>query len=229
MRWLASSAVFALVILQSNITSAETLATRSSSFQFMKEYIREVGELEELRAKAESDLKANPKDFAACIRNSETWEMTLRTDAMMMRQTHLSVGKDVNTVPALIAGFYEQKRRSLAEFSKLCSVMYGGPQENVDYAKLAADLPKHTARIQYVDKTLFQMIRLIFATIWSNRVDGHGHVSYLMIDGRQRDDLLHEIENWFPAKDDKLDDSYPRSAMRILRLKLKEFKSSDGR
>ena len=228
-KWSTAPAFFALLALQSSVSSAETAVASNSSFQFVKEYVRELGSLEEIRARSEAEVKANPTDFATCIRNNETWILELQADSRMMKQTRLMMGKDVNQVPNMIAAVYDQKAKLLGKISDICTLFLKGPAAGVDYGSLGAKVPKITAQIQFGDKTLFDGTGLVFGAIWSNRVDSHGHVSFLSITGRQRDDLLKELEIWFPQSKTKGNDGYAQSAAEIFRQKLKEFRSSDGR
>jgi hypothetical protein len=51
----------------------------------------------------------------------------------------------------------------------MCSTMIAGPKLGVDYGQLAADMPKLTANIEYLEFSLFQLFPLAFAALIDQR------------------------------------------------------------
>lgn len=63
----------------------------------------------------------------------------------------------------------------------MASAFVQGPKPGVDYRAMAAEAPKLTAMIEYVDKSVFQATPLIFATLIADKSDSQGHMSRLRI------------------------------------------------
>jgi hypothetical protein len=98
----------------------------------------------------------------------------------------------------------------------------------VDYAKLTADLPKIRARLDYIDKALFEASPLVFTTLVSVKPDSKGRTSHLIITKAERADLIEQIDTDFGSKLDAQRPNYVVAAALILRDGLqKDYKSSD--
>jgi hypothetical protein len=128
-----------------------------------------------------------------------------------------------------ITGFYEQKILLYQQMGDICSSLIAGPQPNVDYAKVAAEAPKITARLSFIDHSLFQATPFIFATLISETPDSHNQMSHLNITKAERDKLVHSIDSYFGKKLNKANQNYTVSAAWVLKeyLTTKGYKCSD--
>ena len=202
-------------------------ATSTTPYEFVSIYLRELGSLEDVRTQAEIDQKADPTDFANCIRNNEAIGLELDAAARSLDTIHLATGSAADVAPHYIANFYRQKRAILDQFTKICSIFIQGPKKGVDYGALSAKAPALTAQINFIDKTLFQTSILVFGTLISPKPDAQGHASHMVITREERDALLKTIENYFGRKIGVKDESWAVSTADVFRDKLKEFKCWD--
>jgi hypothetical protein len=107
--------------------------------------------------------------------------------------------------------------------------MIAGPKSGVDYGAMAADAPKLTAALEYIDRSLFQATPLIFATLIAEKPDKEGHMSRLRITREERDKLVRSLQISFGDKMDAKEQPYFVSSASVLRNYLikKGYKCSD--
>jgi hypothetical protein len=79
----------------------------------------------------------------------------------------------------------------------------GGSKPGVDYDKLAAEMPKIRAKLEYVDRTIFEATPLVFATLIVQKPDSKNHVSHLIITKAERARLLESLTDRFGSKLDQ--------------------------
>jgi len=218
------AALIALLCIAPNSRAADE---ETHHLRFVSEYIRELGAIERIRSSAESDLKDKNGDaFAGCIRNSTSMQLELQSQISMLSTMRLNPPFDA--LPRNLAQFYGQKIDSYQDFIDVCSALLAGPKPNVDYEKLAAEAPKITARLDYLDHALFEASPLIFATLIDPKPDSKNHVSHLVITKAERRRLIKDITEMFGSKLAQKDQNYTVSAASVLRVYLlKDYKCSD--
>src|SRR5579872_5726420 len=148
-------------------------AHAGEAYNFVSEYVRELAALEAIRDSAEKDLALSESDpsarMADCIRNGQRYQLELSSDISQLKQVKL--GEPVDDLPSLIVRFYQQKLAQYRQMTDACSTIIAGPKPGVDYGKLAADMPKITANIDYLDQSLFKLCPLVFAALIDQRPD----------------------------------------------------------
>ena len=108
--------------------------------------------------------------------------------------------------------------------------MMAGPKPGVDYDAIAAEAPKLTAEMEYIDTALFDAIPLVFATQIDPVPDSNNHMSKLIITNAQRNKLIADINSEFGAKLDQKDQGHIVGAAWLLRAYLgkeKGYSASD--
>ena len=217
--------VVPIVLLATSIASN---AYSQTSYQFVSTYVRELGAIESIRANAEAESKsANANTISDCIRNAERFQLELRSQISLM--TNFNLPPEYKTLPSNIAQFYGLKLKIWQQISNACSTFMAGPSPNVDYGKLAAELPKLNAQLEYIDKALFEATPLIFATLINLKEDSQHHANHLVITRAERDTLARSINLGFGKKLDTANQNYIVSAASVLRSYLTEkgYKCSD--
>jgi len=108
--------------------------------------------------------------------------------------------------------------------------MMAGPKPGVDYDAIAAEAPKLTAEMEYIDAALFEAMPLVFATLIDPVPDANNHMSKLIITNAQRNKLIAYINSQFGAKLDQKDQGHIVGAAWVLRAYLgkeKAYSASD--
>jgi hypothetical protein len=226
MRAVVISAMVAGII---SYNSVSVRAADSSNLQFVAEYIRELGELERLRAVAFDELSADAdtsNKMASCVRSSTRFELELRAQISMLRRTQLAAPFD--QLPSNISDFDQRRIELYNQMGEGCSTMLAGPKPNVDYGAISAELPKITAEIEYVDHSLFQATPLIFATLIDPIPDANNHMSKLIITKAQRKKLIDDLNSYFGKKMDTDQQNWIVSSASVLKgYLLKDYTASD--
>ena len=134
------------------------------------------------------------------------------------------------TLPGNIASFYEQKIDLYKRFGDGCAAMMSGPKPGIDYDAIAAEAPKLTAELEYIDIALFEAMPLVFATLIDPVPDASDHLSKLIITKAQRNKLIADINSEFGTKLDQKDQGHIVGAAWVLRAYLgkeKGYSASD--
>jgi hypothetical protein len=195
--------------------------------EFVTEYIRELASIQEIRESGERDLKQDSgATFSNCIHTSTL--MQLELDSQIGQLKRMRLDDPFNELMPTITGFYKDKIKLWQQMIDICSAFVGGPKQNVDYAKLGADMPKIRARLDFIDKALFEASPLVFSTLIDMKPDSNGHTSHLLITKAEREALIKQIDTDFGSKLDEKDANYGVSAAAVLKAGLqKDFKCSD--
>ena len=223
----------AIIFLLTTTFAASQAANAAAPYDFVKEYIREIGAMEAITDEANADMPASkpssPEFLDDCIRNGERYHNELRLDIAELKTFHLA--KPLNDVPSTLAQLDEQKIEMYKGMTKICSEFMSGPKPNVDYGALAAQMPKISADLEFSNNFLIKYSSMVFATLIDERPDSKGHLSYLTITKRERDSLVNQINLSFGAKIDKGDQDWETSSASVLRTYLTKrgYKFSDER
>lgn len=209
------------------VVASPARASDATPYQLVAAYLHELGTLEDDRAKAEKDQSDHPGDFAACIRDSEALGLELDTASKLIGEMRIHTGSNADDAPQYVANFLLQKREAINQFGQICAQFINGPKAGVDYDSLTVEAPKITAKIGFIDKSLFQTSVLIFSLLIDQKADSQGHASHLTINHEQRDDLIATINAYFAKRLAAGDQGYATSTADLFRTKLNEFACSD--
>ena len=201
----------------------------TSHLAFVTEYVRELAAIENIRAAAERQQKQDPKEevFSNAVYTSTRIQFELRSEVRQLKGMRLNPPLET-LIPDLI-GFYERKIELHQKMIDISSAfVVPDPKPGIDYAALAAEVPKIRAALDYIDESVFQAAPLIFATLINMKPDSKNHASHLIITKAERAKLVDDITTNFGTKLDQKDQGYIVSAASVLRdYLLKDFKSSD--
>jgi hypothetical protein len=208
--------------------TAPSHAQETPHLQFVTEYIRELGKVERLRSLAVDEMKDESNRMASCIRSATRFELELRSQISMIQKMRLD--PPFETLPENIASFYERKIDLYKRFADGCAAMMSGPKPGIDYDAIAAEAPKLTAEMEYIDSALFDAMPLVFGTLIDPVPDSNNHMSKLIITNAQRNKLIADINSQFGAKLDQKDQGHIVGAAWVLRAYLgkeKGYSASD--
>lgn len=196
--------------------------------EFVTEYIRELAAIEQVRDSAESDPKQDDPQstFTNAIHAGTLMQLELESQKRQLNRMRLD--DPFNDLIPGITNFYQDKIELWQQLIDICSAFVGGPKPNVDYTKLAAEMPKIRAKLEFIDKALFEATPAIFTTLIDPKPDSKGNASHLLITKAERDDLIQQIDTDFGPKLDEKGANYTVSAAWVLKKGLqKDFKCSD--
>ncbi len=209
--------------------SGASYAQETSHFDVVSEYVRQLGtmhELHEIASKEFKEARTLNDRMADIIRNSTRVKLELTRNIYVLKGMTLKSPYEW-MLPALIE-FHEQKIEHFGTMAQIASEMVAGPKPGVDYGKMAAMMPEITAKLEFVDKNLYQMTPAFCLLLVDDKSDSKGHLSHLVITRSQRTQLAHRIDNFFGAR---LRDKNPNytvgSAVLIKTFLVGDHKSSD--
>jgi hypothetical protein len=229
---ISSTFCFRMVVVFTFVASASTTfgakKPETSHLAFVAEYVRELAAIENIRASGEQELKEGTKDevFSNAVHASTLIQLELRSQIRMLRGMRLNPPFD-DLIPNL-AAFYQRKITLHQRLIDISSTFLSGPKPGVDYGKLAAEMPKMRAELEYVDHSLFEAIPLIFATLINPKPDSKNHVNHLIITKSERAKLIDDLNGDFGPKLDQKDQNFTVSAASVLKAYLlKDYRSAD--
>lgn len=221
---IAKAMLFASLFVASTVSaSAET-----AHLTFVTEYIRQLASLERLRDIANKELQGDvSQKMSGCIRNGTRFQLELRSQIGMLKDMQLNPPFDV--LPSSLAAFDEKKIELYRTMSEGCEAMMSAPKPGVDYDAIAAQAPKLTATLEYVDHAVFDTAPLVFGTLIDPVPDANNKMSKLTITGAERKKLIGDINSYFGAKLDQKDQPWLVSAAWVLRgYLMKDYTTADA-
>jgi hypothetical protein len=127
-----------------------------------------------------------------------------------------------------VTAFYERKIALWQKMHEISSAFIGEPRGDVDYSKLAAEMPQIRAELEFIDHALFDISPMIFATLIDMKADSKGHASHLIITKEEKAMLISKLDASFGTKLEQKNQNYTVSAATVLKDYLnKGFKCSD--
>ncbi len=194
---------------------------------FVSEYIRELGVNERMRALGERELTevGGNNQLAALIRSSTRIQLELGAQIYKLSVIHLK--PPFEDLATKITKFYKMKIECHQRLRAISTSLLSRPHRGVDYGALAAEAPKITASLEYIDRSLLEATPLIFATLIDQKPDKNGKVSHLIITKAERQRLLVALSLHFGQKMDLENQSYIVSSASVLKSYLLQYKCSD--
>jgi hypothetical protein len=205
--------------------------SETSHLIFVTEYVGELAAIENIRESAEKEQNQEKDDapmskISDSVHASTMFQLELQSQTKMLRGMRLNPPFDF-LIPA-ITDFYQQKIQIWQKMADTGSTFLSGPKLGVDYGKLRGELPKLRAKLEFIDKALFEASPGVFATLIDTKQDSQHHASHLIITKDERSQLLDRINTDFGSKLDKNEQNWTVSTASVLKkYLLKDFKSSD--
>ncbi len=210
------ASLFAAVLGVAGPLSSATTKPETPRLEFVKEFIRELSAVEEIRANGEQEQKGNPDaTFRNIIHSGTLFRLEIGSEIGMLETMHLNEPFD-ELIPDLIS-FQKQKIAVWARMVEIGREFATGPKAGVDYAKLGAEMPELRARLEFLDESIFKAAPMVVATLIDMKEDSKHHVSHLIITKAERVDLLENINTSFGRKLDSKDQNYLVSAASVLK------------
>jgi hypothetical protein len=199
----------------------------TSHLAFVKEFVRELSAIEEIRAKAEQDNKNDPNGtFPNIVHAATLFKLELGSQIRML--SGMNLNDPFETLIPSISDFYEEKIKLWDRMKEIGGNFIGGPKDGVDYQKLAAEVPELRARLEYMDQSIFQATPLVAALLIDMKEDSQHHANHLIITKAERAELLNSLDISFGKKLDEKEPNYTVGTAKVLRDFLKKgFKCSD--
>jgi hypothetical protein len=190
------------------------------SCQQLSEYVRRV------KTRITKIKRDDKLPFAGAIHTSTLFELELGSQVKMLKGMRLNAPFD-ELIPSITA-FYERKIVLWQRMREISSAFIGGPKDDVDCSKLAAEMPQLRGKLDFIDQALFEATPSVFATLIDMKEDSKGHASHLIITKEEKTTLTSKLDDSFGTKLEQNDQNYTVSSASVLKHYLdKGFKCSD--
>jgi hypothetical protein len=105
----------------------------------------------------------------------------------------------------LLQSFHNQRMATVQEMTQIGKAMLSGPEPGVNYGAMTARAPELTAQVEQIDKSMFTMSQPLFlALVDEGRVEADGNLHHLILNKKDRADMVHTIDTAFGRSlDDK--------------------------
>jgi hypothetical protein len=163
---------------------------------FVREFIREMRELENLRAQGEKDLvqvKDGNERLLAFVHWATSVQMASETDIYMLKDVKLD-GHNHDS-PILLAKAHQARIDLLEHMKDISKQMLRGPQPGVDYSQIMTDMTESRAALERMNSSLVNpMSGLVFVSLIDiDHPDSQDHVSFLIISKKERRELVKSL------------------------------------
>ncbi|MDI3564209.1 hypothetical protein [Bradyrhizobium sp. Arg816] len=212
MKSLLALGVAALLCVGVTVTEA-TQAERSpgitektARIALVREFIREMEVLYRLQETAKEELAENSSTVGRLTTGIRVGSRTLfemRENASRLDR----IGLDIRwgEFRDLLKSFHSQRMAGVEEMTQMSKAMLSGPAPGVNYGAMTARAPELTAQVEQIDKTMFTMSQPLFlALVDEGRVEADGKLHHLILNKKDRADIIHTIDIAFgQSLDDK--------------------------
>jgi len=213
--------LFALLLAATSASPANHERTR-----FVNEYIRELSQVAELRADAaRTGSTEETGRIADCVRNGTRLQSELEENSRTMRSIKLP--NQYRQSPETVARIWEQEGTVYQKLTEMCAVFMPGSTPAVDFSTIEAEAPRLAAKIDDLDRMLFESSPLVCDALLS---DPKGHSDHLILTRKERDEMVATLNSSFPAIDEKAPD-YLTSSAKVLKIFLAKsgYRTADKR
>lgn len=197
--------------------------------RFVMEYVRELSQVAELRADAaRTGSTEETGRIADCIRNGTRLQSELEENARTIRSIKLP--EHYRQSPQAVASIWEQEATAYQKLTEMCAIFMSRSAAAVDLSAIETEAPKLAAKIEELDRILFESSPLVCAVLLGNPSGTHRHADRLVLTRKERDELVATLNSSFPAIDDKGAD-YLTSSAKVLKIFLANpgRRTADGR
>ncbi len=178
-------------------------ATDTPHYGVVAEYIRSLSSMYEIQLTAGREYKEDKNEENPArskmlqeIRNSTRAKLELNRSIQTLREMRLS--KPNETLIPITIALYKKKIKlhdELIEIAKAFTITF--PEPGVDYDKLSQRMPEITADMNFIDRSIFESMELVFALLIDERPDTEGNMNHLSITKAQRQKLINDLDTAF--------------------------------
>ena len=215
--WLLSS----LCLFATSVQAVETPA-----LQFVTEYIRDFGAIEHIRLEQERELQAPQQNMlATCIRTGNQYRSEITRQVSRMQRM---VGpRSWRDLPARLVVLYDRKLALYTEVVNACTALGTESHTDVSSLEVMAAISQYNAKIDAIDKSLFQTSTDAFNTLLGTTPDRHGKPRRLCITAVEKRALLRQIQLAFGTELDDDQQTYLVNAATVIRDFLRSHAAAD--
>jgi hypothetical protein len=216
--WLAA------VVCTLGFTAAR--ARETPPLQFVTEYLREFSAIEHIRLAEERELQAPHQSMlATCVESANRFRLEITQQIAHMRG--MSVLPPSQALPGRLVELYERKLGIYTGIVNACTALEAGTNANVSSLEVMSAVSQYNAKVDAIDRSLFQTSTQAFSTLLSTTPGSHEHPRRLGITLVEKQSLLREIQLEFGTELEDDQQTYLVNAATVIRDAIKAHKAFD--
>jgi hypothetical protein len=206
------------------VPSARALET--PPLQFVTEYLREFSAIEHIRLAEERELRApNQSMLSTCVHSGDRYRLEITQQ--MARMRGMSVLPPSQALPGRLVELYGRKLELYTEVVKACTALERRANRNVSSLEVMSAVSQYSAKVDAIDRSLFETSTQAFSTLLSTTSGPHGKPRRLCITMAQKQSLLRQIQLEFGAELDEDQQTYLVNAATVIRDALRSHQAAD--
>jgi len=201
---------------------------QTSSYEFSRAFVDQLIEThqgEELAARefaaAKKGRDSGEQILLSAVRNCTRMKLKLNVMIKRIEQMHLA-DANFNELPSHLAQMYSRKIELYDEIVETAQTLLEGPKPEVNYGKLAGQMPEVTAQVEYVNESIFKATPMVAMSLISTKPDSKNHLSHLAITRKQAQELVGRLQSAFGKSLDARDQNWTTSSASLIRMILRD-------
>jgi hypothetical protein len=180
---------------------------KTARIALVREFVREMEALYRLQETAKKEFAEDSSTTGKLTTSIRVGTRTLfamqesvsRLDMIGLENTRWGEFRD------FLRSFHNQRMEVVQEMNQMSKAMLSGPAPGVNYGAMTARAPELTAQVEEIDKNMFTMSQpFFFALVDEGRVEADGNLHHLILNKKDRADMVHTIDTAFGRSlDDK--------------------------
>jgi hypothetical protein len=179
---------------------------KTARIALVREFVREMDVLYRLQETAKKELAEDSSTAGKLTTSIRVGARTLfEMQESVSRLRMIGLDTQWGEFRDLLKSFHDQRMAAVREMTQMSKAMLSGPEPGVNYGAMAARAPELTAQIEQIDKSMFTMSQPLFlALVDEGRVEADGKLHRLILNKKDRADMVHTIDTAFGRSlDDK--------------------------
>ncbi len=208
--------------------AAGAAADAAPQIRFVREYIRQLGELERLRVRVEEVLQQpDANHMLEMISYSHRVQLAMRSYIGQLQNLRLEPPHDV--LVTNLVSLHSSRHRVHGRIAEISTAMLVKPAAGGDAGAMANEVPQLRSVLDEMDALFPNLSVLAFTTLISPLPDASGETSRLRITAAEREALLESLHGEFDGALDAPDLKPLANAAWVLRGYLrKDFTPADS-
>jgi hypothetical protein len=172
---------------------------KTARIALVREFVREMEVLYDLQETAKKEIAEDSSTPGKITTGIRVGTRTLfEMQESVSRLNMISLDTRWGEVRDFLKSFHNLRMAAVQEMNQIAKAMLSGPAPGVNYGAMTARAPELTAQVEQIDKTLFKISEsLFYALVDEGRVEADGNLHHLILNKRDRADMVHTIDTAF--------------------------------
>jgi len=174
-------------------------AQKTARIALVQEFVRELEVLYRLQETAKKEFTEDSSTSGKLMTSIRVGTRTLfEMNESINRLNMIKVDGRWAEFKDLLKRLHQQRMVLVEEMNQIGKTFMAGPEPGVNYGKLTARMPEITAAVEEIDKSIFDMAKVMFfALVDDARVGTDGNLYHLILTKKERTSMVQLIDKIF--------------------------------